>query len=80
MLALHINAFSFTPVVSALRGKGLKLVLMGQGGTKDGVKLKDNILYYIDRPLTIDLSANQKLAPSATAMIFFLCTVSHLAH
>lgn len=35
------------------------------------MKLKDNILHYSDKPVTIDLSANQELAASATAMIPF---------
>lgn len=67
----HINASCCTPVVrdKSSSSEGPGFTYRGQGGTRDGMKLKDNISYYSDKPVTIDLSANQELAAAATAMI-----------
>lgn len=46
------------------------------------MKLKENILYYSDKPVTIDLSANQELAASAVPMISFYAQLAtwHTVH
>lgn len=70
---LETNSFSV---------KGLKFTWRGQGGTRAGMKLKNNVSYYSDRQVTIDLSANRELAASLTAMISFYAQLAtwHTVH
>lgn len=58
--------------------EGLKFTQKGQGGTGDGMKLKDNILHYSDKPVTIKCKSGADSFSHSNDSLS--CTASHLAH